>query len=165
MSLPPGVAAAVSQGTVIEFQVINGITNRTYPGGCLSSASRGCPVKYSATALAVDVSGNADTRVAGILGQDNYDPTGIPSTVANVIYGSGVWTYDAIGVPVSVWKEGEFFLTNVHGSVSFGDYLEPYTGGLWVSTTTTNNLTNGAVVAQAGNAASGGAIVVFARLA
>lgn len=158
MSTPAGVVYGVGVGVPVEFRAVNGILQRSYSGGVTTAANRGAALTYSATANAVDPAAGTSTKCAGLLGQDAYDPSGIPGRVAENVYADGILTYSQIGQPVSVWKMGEFFVTQVSGAVAQWDYLQPTAGGLWLSSTTTNNLTNGSAIATVGNTSSGGAI-------
>lgn len=165
MSLPSGVVVGQGVGVPTEFSVKNGILQRSYAGGMVSAASRGAALKLSATVGAVDLADGTTTNLAGILGQDVYDPTTLPAAVAQNIFADGILTYSQTGQPTSVWKIGEFYVTNVNGSVAYGDFLAPAANGHWVSTGATNNVKNGAVVCTVPNAAAGGAIQISVNLA
>jgi hypothetical protein len=164
MSLPSGVVVGQGVGVPTEFSVKSGLLQRSY-SSMKSAAVRGTCVKHTAVTGEVDTAGAGITVVAGILGQDVYDPTGLPAQIAQNIFADGILTYSQTGQPVSVWKLGEFYLTNVSGSVAYGDFLAPAAGGAWASSGATNNLKNGSVVCVVPNSAADGPIQVVANLA
>jgi hypothetical protein len=165
MSLPSGVVVGQGVGVPTEFSVKNGILQRSFPAGMASTASRGAAVKLSATVGGVDLADTTTTLLAGVLGQDTYDPSTLPASIAENIFADGILTYSQINQPTSVWKVGEFYVVNVSGTVNYGDFLAPAAGGGWVSTGATNNIKNGAVVCVVPNSVAGGAIQISVNLA
>ena len=166
MSTPVGVFVGQGVGVPVEFGVKDGIRQRTYSAGMASGPySRGAAVKRTTNEGEVDAAGTADVIVAGVLGQDVYDPAGIPAQVAENIFADGILTFSQIGQPTSVWTLGEFFVTQVSGTVAYGDFMKPYDGGLWASNGATNTLLNGFVICTKGNnSVSGGAIQIAINL-
>lgn len=164
MSLPSGVVVGQGVGVPTEFSVKSGILQRSY-SSMKSTASRGTCVKHTAVTGEVDIAGAGTTVIAGILGQDVYDPAGIPAQIAQNVFADGILTYSQVGQPASVWKMGEFHLTNVSGAVAYGDFLAPAAGGAWASSGATNNLKNGSVICVVPNSVAGGPIQVVANLA
>lgn len=164
MSLPPGVVVGQGTGVPTEFAVKSGILQRSY-ASMKSAASRGVCVKHTANTGEVDLAGNGDTVVAGILGQDTYDPAGLPAAIAQNVFADGILTYSQVGQPTSVWKIGEFFLTAVNGNVDYGDFLAPSANGTWASSGTNNTIKNGSVICVVPNSVAGGPIQVLVNLA
>lgn len=165
MALPAGVV--VGQGisaSFDEYSPITGVFSFTYPAGMASVATRGAAVKRTATAGQVDLTLATDTVLAGILGQSTYDPAALPASVAERIYGDGIWTDSRINQPCSVWKRGTFHLVNVNGVVAYGDFMGPDAAGAWKSYGAVNPLKNGSVIAEVGNTTAGGSITVSADI-
>ena len=164
MGLPPGVVVGQGVGVPTEYAVKSGVLQRTY-SSMKSAASRGTCVKHTSTTGEVDTAGAGVTVIAGILGQDTYDPAGLPAAISQNVFADGILTYSQVGQPASVWKIGEFYLTNVSGSVAYGDFLAPAANGAWASSGSTNNIKNGSVICVVPNSVAGGPIQVLANLA
>lgn len=165
MGLPAGVSVGQVAGSTNEFGVKNGVLQKSYSKGVKVTADRGSALIHTAVQGELDLAAATSTLLAGILGHDVYDPAAVPAKVRDRIYGGGLLGVTEIGQPASVWKVGEFSLTNVNGAVAYGDFISPDTSGKWKSSTTTNNLKNGSIVCMEGNSVAAGPIVVMVNLA
>ena len=159
MTLPSGVFVAQTAGVPVDFRVVSGDKMRSFPG-CTAAAQRGVPLNYSNSPIVNGVAPAVSTGaqvLAGILGDVVVDMSTTDPNVSNNVWGMGAFTYTEIGQTVSVWQLGEFYVKNVSGTVNAGDFLQPTTNGNWVSSTTINNIQNGAVVCTVGNGGTAGA--------
>lgn len=159
----PGVVVGQGIGVPVEFDVVRNSISVTYPS-LASVASKGACVKPTATEGEIDLAATGDTLVAGVLLQSSYDPSLLPADVRDNLWGDGLLNFRKIGEPVSVLKNGEVFLTAIHGTPTYGQFLIPYNGGLFQGSAT-NTLTNGAIVVTKGATTSGGPVVAQVNLA
>lgn len=169
MSNPSGVAVGQGVGVPTEFIVKSGILQRSYSAGMKSAANRGALVVPTAVPGEVDLADHDSppTLVAGLLGQDVYNPASLPASVANNIFADGILQFSQTGQACSVWKIGEFQLTNITGSVTYGQFLIPDTAGGTsgnLKGSSSNTITNGCIVAMSSNATAGGAVLAAVNL-
>jgi hypothetical protein len=161
-----GIVQGQGQGVPVQFSVKHGVLQ--VPDYVLNAASSaGAPLSYDTVngAPNVVISSTGDTVLAGVLGEDFVDPSTLPADVQQNIFALGILKANTVGSPCSSWKIARLFLTNVTGSVSYGDFLKPVTGGTWETNTSTNPLKNGSVICLRPNTTSGGPIEVFVMLA
>jgi hypothetical protein len=161
-----GVTSGQAAGTFQAFLAKHGVLQ--IPDYTMSqAATAGALVKAKTDApqdLQLTVGG--ETVVEGILGDSVIDPSTLPADVAQRIYAAGILTDTFTNSPVSVWRVGRFFLTNVSGSVAYGDFLEPDTAvpGNVKSAGAANPLLNGSIRCLQPNSVAGGPIEVWENI-
>src|ERR1700683_2740919 len=128
-------------GTPVQFSILQAIFQIGNVFSMSVAANAGVLVKRtgSAPSGSLELSASGDTVVEGVLTDSVFDPSAVPTAVANRIWGVGQIELTQIGNPATVYKWGRFFVTAVNGVVADGDFLEPFTNGFWQSSSTTNN--------------------------
>lgn len=165
-----GVVTAQGPGVPTSFAVKQGAKAR-FPAPLFTSSGgsdRGVLVKWGADSGGQPtcvLATTGDLVMCGVLGDVFFDPTAVPAAIAAQTWGVGIYQVRAINEPATVWYDAVIDLPNITGSVATGDYLKPTTNGFFITNTSTNPLTNGAIVAVAGNAVSGGLVTASINVA
>ena len=162
----PGVTVGQSAGTTNQFVAKHALW--AIPDLEMNQvASAGVALTYDTVAGApfVKLATSGTTLLAGILGENTFDPSALPAGVAANIFAANILLNKEINSPTTTHKLGRFFLTSVNGLVNFGDFVVPDTSGFWKSNGAANPILNGALVCIVPNSIAGGPIEVTCVLA